>query len=127
MADNLTDAIENAVLDHLNAVATLTITGPIKVKLTTANGNDATAGTEVTGGSYAAKNVTWTAAASGVAAPSADLVWTNMPACTVVGAEVWDSSGSPKRIWWGALSASKTLQAGDTFTLAAANFTQTLG
>lgn len=127
MADNLTDQIENAILDHLNGVAVLTITAPIKAKLMTTNGNDATAGTEVTGGSYAAKTVVWNSASSGQATPNADLTWTGMPACTVVGAEVWDSSATPKRIWWGALSTSKTLQAGDTFSLAAANFTQNIG
>lgn len=39
-----------------------------------------------------------------------------MPACTVVAMEIWDSAGSPIRLWWGALTANKVVNLGDTFT-----------
>jgi hypothetical protein len=42
-----------------------------------------------------------------------------MPACTVGGIELWDSAGTPVRRWFGLLSASKTLGAGDTISFAA--------
>jgi hypothetical protein len=90
------------------------------VALVTAAGDDATAGTEVTGGSYARKTLTVGAAASGATSNSADLLWTGMPACTIVGWEIWDSAGTPVRLWYGPLDANKTLASGDEYRISAA-------
>jgi hypothetical protein len=49
-----------------------------------------------------------------------------MPAVTVVGVELWDSAGTPARKWWGALTASKTLNSGDTFSIASGSLTAAL-
>lgn len=106
--------------------ATTAPTAPLKVALTTANGSDATAGTEVTGGSYARKNLTAAASVNGATSNSADLVWTGMPAATVVGVEVWDSAGTPVRLWWGALAANRTVLAGDELRIVAGSLTFTL-
>lgn len=94
------------------------ITTPIKVALVTANGTDTAAGTEVTGGSYARQTAAWAAAASGSVATNATITFTNMPAATVVGVEVYDSTATPKREFWGPLTASKTTNPGDTLTIA---------
>lgn len=94
-------------------------TTPLKVALVTANGSDAAAGTEVAGGSYARQNLAVAAAVNGATSNSADLVWTGMPAVTVVGVEVWDSAGTPVRLWYGPLTASRTVAAGDEFRLPA--------
>lgn len=59
------------------------------------------------------------AAVSGATSNSADLVFAGMPACTVVGVEIWDSAGTPVRLWYGALSASRTVAAGDELRLIA--------
>lgn len=119
MADNLTDDAENLALDWINGVGTPTRpTTPLKVRLMTANGSDSAAGTEASGGSYASQSVTFTAASSGASSNNADVSFTDMPATTIVGLEVWDSAGTPVRIWYGALTANKTTNAGDTFTIA---------
>jgi hypothetical protein len=122
MSDNLTDTAESLVLNWINGVGSPTRpTTPLKVKLMTANGSDSSAGTELgTSGGYTAGgiSVTFTSSSSGSAATNnADLTWTNMPATTIVGVEVWDTAGSPVRIWYGALSSSKTTNSGDTFTI----------
>ncbi|MCX4816745.1 hypothetical protein OG601_47355 [Streptomyces sp. NBC_01239] len=44
-----------------------------------------------------------------------------MPACTIVGWEIWDSAGTPVRLWWGPLDANKTLAAGDEYKITASN------
>ncbi|MFD5566634.1 phage tail fiber protein [Streptomyces cadmiisoli] len=119
MADNLTNTAENRVLDWINGLSATAPTTPLKVALVTANGDDATAGTEVVGGSYARQNLTVAAAVSGATSNSADLVWSGMPVATVVGVEVWDSAGSPVRLWYGPLSASRTVAAGDELRLTA--------
>ena len=82
-------------------------------------GQDSAAGTEVTGGSYARKNLTVAAAVSGATSNSADLVWTGMPAATVVGVEIWDSAGTPVRLWYGALGANRTVASGDELKIVA--------
>ncbi|KOT94489.1 hypothetical protein ADK70_12480 [Streptomyces rimosus subsp. pseudoverticillatus] len=126
MADNLTNTAENRLLDWMFGNTTTAPTAPIKVALVTANGDDATAGTEVTGGSYSRKTITVAAAASGSVSNSADLLWTSMPACTVVGAEVWDSAGTPVRWAYMPLDANRTVAAGDDFKIAAGGLTFTL-
>lgn len=122
MADNLPDAIENAVLNLLLRGTALTVATPIKARLMTANGSDSANGTELgTSGGYTALGATITfgsVAASGSIANTAAVTWTNMPATTVVGLELWDSTGTPVRLWWGALVGSKVVASGDTFEFA---------
>ena len=130
MADNLTDAAENLALNFLFNTQTATRpTTPLKLKLMTANGSDASAGTELgTSGGYTAGGATivFGAASSGSVANNADVSWTNMPATTIVGVEVWDTAGSPVRLAYGALTASKTTNSGDTFTVATGVLTITI-
>ncbi|MFI6491230.1 hypothetical protein [Streptomyces sp. NPDC050564] len=126
MADNLTNTGENRALDWINGLTATAPTTPLKVALVTAAGDDATAGTEVTGGSYARKNLTVGAAVSGATTNSADLSWTGMPACTIVGWEIWDSAGTPVRLWYGPLDANKTLAAGDEYKITAGNLSLSL-
>lgn len=116
---SLTVAHGNNILDASLGTASFTATTtPLKARLMTANGNGTTAGTEVTGGSYTAQNMAFSSAASLSTSNSATVNYANMPACTVVGVELWDSSGSPVRKHYGALAASKTVNAGDTFSFA---------
>ena len=126
MADNLPDIIENQLLDALVGTSTYSITGATKLRLMTANGNDASAGTEVTGGSYVAQTIEFDAAASGSISNSASISFTGMPAVTVVGIEIYDSAGSPKRLAYGALTASRTVTAGDTVQFASSAITLSL-
>lgn len=130
MADNLPDAIENSVLNLLLRGTSLTITTPMKARLMTANGTDSSNGTELgTSGGYTAGGATITfgsAASGGSISNTVAVTWTNMPATTIVGLEIWDSTGTPVRIWWGALASSKTTASGDTFEFAISAVTCTL-
>ena len=101
-------------------------TTPLKVALVTANGSDTAAGTEVTGGSYARQSLSVAAASAGATSNSADLVFTGMPAATVVGVEVWDSAGTPVRLWYAALAVSRTVAAGDELRITAGSLTLAL-
>ena len=126
MADNLPNIIENQLLDALVGTTAYTMTGPVKLALVTANGNDASAGTEVTGGSYARQTITFTAAASGQIENDSAISFTGMPAVTVVGIELYDSAGSPKRLAYGALTVSRAVTAGDTVQFASGAITLSL-
>lgn len=108
MADNLTDSAEVRVLNWITGNSTTAPVGPLMVRLMTTNGSDSAAGTEVVnagGSSYTPQSVTFAGATTtgGVttAVNSADVVFPNMPACTVTGLEIWDSAGTPFRWWWG--------------------------
>lgn len=121
---SLSNAHGNNVLDASLGTASLTATTtPLKCRLMTANGSSSAAGTEVTGGSYASQTVTFAAASGLSAASNLAAIYTSMPACTVVGVELWDSAGTPVRKHWGALTASKTVNSGDTFTVASGSLT----
>lgn len=104
---------------------------PLHVRLMTANGSATSNGTELgTSGGYTAGSgaptVTFGAAVAEIATSNSAVTVTNMPATTIVGIELWDSAGSPVRKWWGALTASKTTNAGDTFTIASGSLTAQL-
>lgn len=126
MADNLTDAAENLAINWLfvPAQSPTRPTSPLTVALVTAAGSDSALGTEVTGGSYARQNVVFTTASGGATANNADIVFTNMPAATVVGVAVFENGGV--RVAYGALSANKTTNSGDTFTITTGNLSISL-
>lgn len=126
MADNLPNIIENQLLDALVGTAAYTVTTPVKLALVTANGDDASAGTEVTGGSYARQTITFTTAANGEIENDSAISFTGMPAVTVVGIELYDSAGSPKRLAYGALTVSRAVTAGDTVQFASGAITLSL-
>ena len=127
MADNLTNVAENLMLDALVGTASYSAVTPIKLALVTAAGSDSAAGTEVSGGSYSRQNITFGAASGGSISNNAAVSFTSMPACTVVGIELWDSSGTPRRLAYGDLTANKTLVSGDTLEFANGSITLTLG
>jgi len=119
VADNLTNTGENRVLDFVLGLSPTAPTTPLEVALVTVAGDDASAGTEVVGGSYARQELTVTSAVDGATSNSTDLVWTDMPAVTIVGWEIWDSAETPVRLWYGPLNEPKTLSAGDAYKIPA--------
>lgn len=131
MADNLTDGAEARLLNYATGNAPATApTLPLMVRLMTANGSDAVAGTEVVnagGSTYAPQSVAFPAATGTTqTANTADVVFTNMPAATIVGVEIWDSAGTPFRWWWGAAVAQKTTNLGDTLKILAGQLILTM-
>ena len=121
----------NNLLDAELGKATHTApTTPMKLALNTANGTATAAGTEVTGGSYARQDLSAALpanASSGAITSNAAVNFTGMPATTVTGAEVFDSAGSPRRAFFGALASSKTTGAGDTLQFPSGQISLTLG
>jgi len=118
MADNLTDVGEARTLNWLTGNSTTAPVLPLVARLMTANGSDSAPGTEVAnagGSSYAPQSAPFGAATAGnPALNSADIVFANMPACTVAGVEIWDSAGTPVRWWWGAINTPTPVNLGQT-------------
>jgi hypothetical protein len=117
----LTTAEANRLLDASLGTATYTApTTPMKLALATSASTASAPGTEVSGGSYARQTIAFGSAASGSASSSGVITFSNMPACTVTYIDIYDSNGTPRRCWWGALTASKTLAAGDSIAFSSA-------
>ncbi len=124
MANNLDSTHANNLIDgSLGTAAFVATTAPIHCRLMTANGTATANGTELsTSGGYTsgtgAPTLTFASAASEATSSNTAVTVTNMPATTVTGIELWDSAGTPKRKWQGALAAPKTTNSGDTFSIA---------
>lgn len=118
MAGNLSDYLENKLLDHFLSTTSYTMPADVYVALYTVAPNDAGGGTEVTGGSYARQTATFDAASAGATQNDTNIDFTNMPACTVVAIGIHDALTSGNLLVHGTLTANKTLDAGDTLRIA---------
>lgn len=119
-------AIGSTVYDLTLASAYTPPFGPIKVALNSAVGSASAAGTEISGGSYARQPLYMAVASAEANTSNTALTYTNMPAVTVTSIDEFDSAGTPVRRWWGSLSASKTTNSGDTFSIASSSYSKTL-
>lgn len=121
------DYLENALLDHVLGGTAFTQPASVEVALFTSDAGELESNStvnEVSGGSYARQTATFGAAAGGSASNDADISFTDMPAETVTHVAVVDGTGNV--LFHGALTASKTLNAGDTFTIATGDLDITL-
>jgi hypothetical protein len=118
MAGNLTDYLENKLLDHFLGTTAYTSPAAVYVGLFTVAPSDAGGGTEVTGGSYARQAATFTAAASGATSNDTNIDFTGMPAATTVAIGIFDASTSGNMLLYGTLTTNKTTDAGDTLRIA---------
>lgn len=121
----ISDYAENKLVD---AVVNASTTGgglPTAdpwVKLHT--GDPGEAGTSNAAGETTRKQASFAAASSGSAASNADVTWTNVSTSeTYSHISLWDASSAGNCLWTGALTASKAVVAGDTFTISSGSLT----
>lgn len=115
------------LLDHVLKGASFTQPTNVYVSLHTADPGT-TGASECTGGSYARQLASSSFAAAGASskASNADINFAAMPACTVTHVGIWDASTVGNFLWGGSLSASKTVNSGDTFQLPSGQLTASL-
>jgi len=118
MAGNLSNYLENKLLDHFLGTTAYTMPTTVYVGLYTVAPTDAGGGTQVTGGSYARQTAVFSAAASGTTSNTANIDFAGMPAATTVAIGVFDALTSGNLLLWGTLTANKTTDAGDTLRIA---------
>jgi hypothetical protein len=118
MAGNLSNYLENKVLDHFLGTTAYTMPTTVYIALYTAAPNDAGGGTEATGGSYARQAATFSAASGGATSNATNVDFASMPAATIVAIGVHDAITSGNLLVWGTLSSNKALDAGDTLRIA---------
>lgn len=124
MAGSFSDFLENELLDHVFGAAAYTAPATLYVSAFTAAPTDAGGGTEVTGGSYARVSVTnnatnFPAAAAGAKANGTAITFPTASASwgTVVAIGIHDAASNGNLIAWADLTASKTVDNGDTLQI----------
>jgi len=118
MAGNLSNYLEDKLIDHFLGTTTYTKPSAVYVALYTVAPSDTGGGTEVTGGSYARQTATFTASSGGATSNDANIDFTNMPAATVVAIGIHDNVSAGNLLLWGTLTTNKTTDAGDTLRIA---------
>lgn len=113
------DYAENAVGNLLLRGQSLTPPANIYLALFTDDPTDADAGTEVSGGSYARKAITFDAPTDGAFANSADILFSDMPAATVTHWAIYDASTGGNMLYHDAWGSSKTYPAGEAALVSA--------
>lgn len=136
----LSDYLENKLIDHLLRATAYTAPANTYVGLLTAAPSDAGGGTEVSGGSYARVSVAsgtsaWTATQGGTSGASSGTGGTTSNAATINFATpsagwgtvthfgVYDASTGGNLLFYGALTASKVINSGDSVSFAAGALT----
>ncbi|MBK8909224.1 MAG: hypothetical protein IPM60_15490 [Rhodospirillales bacterium] len=121
------DYLENAVLDAVLNNTALQVTTPY-VSLHTADPGEDASGAECSGGSYARQAGSFGAASGGSCANDAEISFdfTGYGAqVTVTHFGIWDASTAGNLLYKGALTASKTVDPGDTVRFATGQLTVT--
>lgn len=124
---SISNFVETKVMDALfnNASPALIQLSARYVKLHI--GDPGEAGTNNAAGETTRKSVTSAATANGVFTSTNDLAWTNVSTSeTYSYISLWDDSVAGNCLWTGALTASKAVIAGDSFTIPTASLTVTL-
>jgi hypothetical protein len=129
------DLLEQKLLDHIFTDPAYTPPATLYVGLYTAAPTDAGGGTEVTGGSYArvaTAAADWSAASGTAPAQKTNTATLTFPTATaswgvVTHFGIFDASTAGNLLIWDALSASKTIDIGDTPSFAASALVMELG
>lgn len=126
------DYMENKILDHVYGNTAFSAPATVYYALFTAAPSDAGGGTEVSGGSYARKAVTnnttnFPNASGGSKSNGTAITFVTATASwgVVTHFGIFDASTAGNLLNWAALTASKTIDNGDTAEFAVGAFTVT--
>lgn len=112
----MTDFLETALLNHVLRATAYTAPATVYAALYTAAPGETGGGTEVTGGSYARKAITFAAPVAGVVKNSGAINFTNMPGATIVAIALTDAATAGNILFYKSI-ANISVNAGDTFTI----------
>ena len=130
---SFSDYLENELLDHVFKTGAYTAATNLYVALRTSTPDDADTGStlpgELTGGGYVRiKCNTWDAAAWGATENSQTVTFAQATADlgTVTHFAICDATTNANCLGWGALSASRVISSGDTYSFATGDLDVTL-
>jgi len=124
----MSNYLENALINGTLRATSYTAPTTVYVALYTSDPTDADTGTEVSGGSYARQSVTFAAPSNGVSTNSADITFPTATAAqgTVTHIGIRDALTSGNLLYHTPLDASKTIDLGDIFKITTGNLSVTL-
>jgi hypothetical protein len=124
----MSNYLENALLNAVLRNTSYTSPSTVFVSLYTSDPTDAGSGTEVSGGSYARKPVTFGEPSNGVALNSAAVEFDQATASwgTIGYMGIMDAVTSGNLLFHSPLTTSKTIESGDIFKFAVGNISVTL-
>lgn len=117
--------IQDKILESIFKNVAFTPPASLYVALYTTNPNADNSGTEVTGGSYARKVVTFAASSSGSIPSNAALAFTSLPTAVITHYGVLDAATAGNLITYGALPSPISANSGDEVTVASGSITFT--
>lgn len=122
---SVSNYLENALMDLAFNATSYAGQSTVYIKLHTGDPGEActsNAATETT-----RKAVTFGASSNGVVTSDADAAWTNVAGSeTYSRISLWDASTNGNALWSGALTSSRAVVAGDSFTISSGSLTVTL-
>jgi len=124
----LSDYLENKLLDHVLRNVSYTSPTTVYVGLYTSDPGDDDTGTEVSGGSYARQILSVTTATDGIVTSSADITFPQATAQwgTISHIGLLDSITSGNLLMHTALTTSKTIESGDVLRISSGDLTAAL-
>lgn len=125
MATGISAAQANSMLDAYAKGTDYAGNAAVWVKLHT--GDPGSAGTSNAAGNTTRQQASFAAASAGANATNADLTWTNVSTAeTYADVSFWTASSGGTFLGSSALTASKTVAIGDTFTIASGSLTMAI-
>lgn len=124
----ISNYLENALIDGTLRATTFTAPAAVFVSLHTADPTDAGTGTEVSGGSYARQAATFGAPSNGASTTTADITYPQATAGygTVTHIGIFDALTTGNLLYHTPLNTSKTIDTGDIFKITSGSLTVTL-
>jgi hypothetical protein len=124
----LSDYLENKLLDHVLRNTSYTSPTTVYVGLFTADPTDAGTGTEVSGGSYARQILSVTTATAGIVTSSADITFPQATASwgTISHIGLLDALSSGNLLMHTALTTSRSIETGDVLKISTGSLTASL-
>ena len=124
----LSDYLENKLLDHVLRGTSYTSPTTVYVGLYTSDPGDDNSGTEVSGGSYARQAISVTTASGGIVTSSADVTFPQATADwgTVSHIGLLDAVSSGNLLMHTGLTTSKTISPGDVLKISSGSLTASL-
>lgn len=117
---SISNYAENALLDSIRGVSYSAAATYIKLHL----GDPGEDGTSNPAAETTREAVSWSAASSGSLVSSATVEWTNVSTTEIYTHwSLWDASTAGNCLWTGALGASASMTAGDTFQITSLTLT----
>lgn len=117
---SISNYAENKLLDTIRNQSFAVTTAYVKLHI----GDPGEDGTTNAAAETTRKSVSWSAASSGTMSSSATLSWTNVSTTeTYSHWSLWDASTAGNCLWYGALSSSASVTAGDTFEITSLSLT----